>query len=415
MPLVECPICNENKNEILLDLGMQPPANSLCNTYEEAISSERFELALRICNNCLYVWLTETVSPDKLFRNNAYITGVSSTTRRDMNSFFQSCLLNCNLAERGQVMDVASNDGTLLEYFKREGYEVLGVEPSKNAFALATKKGIPTINDFFNSNLSKELFDNHNKFDLITVTNVITHVENPTEFLEACKHLLNEKGSIGLEFYYFESIIANTAFDQIYHEHVSYFNFTTFQNLLKNVGLEAYYVEVVPSQGGSLRIFISRSGQHLIDESIPRLLVAEGSISEIKERYHNFATSVIKRAELIKEVLSNKCRTGKIIAGYGASAKATVLTNYLSLNGQTVKGIADLSSTKQGKYIPGSGIPVISPENLMDLSPDIVVIFSWNIAEEIVKQLSDQFEKSFIALQFMPKITEIAVDRVKSN
>ena len=397
----------------MLDLGMQPPANSLNDTYEEAISNERFELALRMCNNCLYVWLTEIVPPDRLFRNNTYITGVSTTTRRDMNSFFQGCLLNCNLTGPRKILDIASNDGTLLEYFKAEGYEVMGVEPSKNAFVLAEERGIPTINDFFNLNLSKKLFNDYNKFDLITATNVITHVEKPLEFLEACKQLLNKGGSIGLEFYYFESIIANTAFDQIYHEHVSYFNLTTFQKLLERVGLEAYHAEVVPSQGGSLRIFISLPTQHLIDDSIPNLLASEGWISEIKKRYQNFAISAIKRAELIKKVLSANVLDGKIIAGYGASAKATVLTNYLNLDRQIVKGIADLSSTKQGKYIPGSGIPVIAPENLIDLSPDIVVIFSWNIAEEIVKQLAHQFEKSFIALQFMPKITEIVVDGAK--
>ncbi len=397
----------------MLDLGMQPPANSLNDTYEEAISNERFELALRLCNNCLYVWLTEIVPPDRLFRNNTYITGVSTTTRRDMNSFFQSCLLNCNLTGPRKILDIASNDGTLLEYFKAEGYEVMGVEPSKNAFVLAGERGIPTINDFFNLNLSKKLFNDYNKFDLITATNVITHVEKPMEFLEACKQLLNKGGSIGLEFYYFESIIANTAFDQIYHEHVSYFNLTTFQKLLERVGLEAYHAEVVPSQGGSLRIFISLPTQHLIDDSIPNLLASEGLISEIKKRYQNFAISAIKRAELIKKVLSANVLNGKIIAGYGASAKATVLTNYLNLDRQIVKGIADLSSTKQGKYIPGSGIPVIAPENLIDLSPDIVVIFSWNIAEEIVKQLAHQFERSFIALQFMPKITEIVVDGAK--
>ena len=407
-----CPLCGSNNKKSLLNLGLQPPANALCNTYEEAIEMEKFDLSLEICNDCLYVWLKKKLSPDVLFKHNTYITGVSTTTRGDMEKFYASCLQNINIPKGGKILDIASNDGTLLSSFKKDGYIVLGVEPSENAFKLAVKNGITTLNVFFNSDTSKKIMKEHGKFHLVTATNLITHVNEPIEFLMAAKELLEESGSIALEFYYFESLISNIAFDQIYHEHVSYFNLTTFIQMLEKVGLMAYHAEVVSSQGGSLRVFVSFPGKHEADDTIKRLISIEGTHNDIKRRYENFANSVHQRTKEITELLKFNYSEGNVIAGYGASAKATVLTNYLKLNGEVIKGIADLSDTKQGKYVPGVGIPVVSPHSLANLSPDVIVIFSWNIAIEIINQLSIIIKKPFVAVTFMPMLKQKTVDRV---
>ncbi|MEM0134463.1 MAG: class I SAM-dependent methyltransferase [Thermoplasmatales archaeon] len=406
MPAVKCPLCESTNNELLLDLGRQPPANALSSTYESAVQAERFDLSIMLCNNCLYVWLKESLPPQKLFKNNTYITGVSTTTRKDMERFAKSCILNCTLPANSSVLDIGSNDGTLLSYFKNQGYSVVGVEPSEYASELAVQKGIPTIKNFFNEELSSKILREYGKFDLITATNVLTHVKDPSQFLESCKSILKEGGSIVVEFYYFESIISNLAFDQIYHEHISYFNMTTFVKLLDKVGLKSYHAETVASQGGSLRIFISFPGKHNADNSIVSLLSAEGSFSQIMERYKKFAISVKKRSREILDVLESKHKEGKLVAGYGASAKATVITNYLGIDANIIKTIADLSAIKQGKYLPGAAIPIISPEDLIDLSPDVIIIFSWNIAEEIVHQLSKLIRKDFNIITLMPRIEE---------
>lgn len=407
-----CPLCGSDNRKLLLNLGLQPPANALTDTYEEAIEMEQFDLSLEMCNECLYVWLNKKVSPDILFKHNPYITGVSATTRGDMEKFYTSCLQNITIPQGGKVLDIASNDGTLLSYFKKNGFNVLGVEPSENAFILAIKNGIPTVNVFFNSDTSDNIRKLHGNFHLITATNLITHVNDPIDLLVAAKELLEENGSMAFEFYYFESMISNIAFDQIYHEHVSYFDLTTFTKLLKKVGLEAYHVEVVSSQGGSLRVFVSFPGKHKVDETIKRLISIEGTDGDIKRRYENFANSVTQRSEEIMELLKLKSSEGNVIAGYGASAKATVLTNYLKIDALMIKGIADLSNAKQGKYIPGTGIPVISPDGLTDLSPDVIVILSWNIADEVIKQLSRQIKNPFIAVTFMPNPTQRKVNWV---
>ncbi|MEM0134260.1 MAG: class I SAM-dependent methyltransferase, partial [Thermoplasmatales archaeon] len=318
-------------------------------------------------------------------------------------------LINTILSENSSVLDIASNDGTLLSYFKKQNHKVLGIEPSESAFTLAMQKGIPTVNDFFNEDTSLRLLTDYGKFDLITATNIITHVKEPLQFLKSCKRILKEKGSIVVEFYYFESIISNLAFDQIYHEHISYFNMTTFVKLLNEAGLESYHAELATSQGGSLRVFISLPGKHRIDDSTINILSAEGSFDQIKERYKKFATLAKERSKQIYEILDLKRKEGKLIAGYGASAKAAVITNFLNIDASVVKAIADLSTTKQGKYLPGTAIPIVSPQDLINLSPDIIIIFSWNIVDEIVKQLEVVFKKDLSILTFMPKIAEIKV------
>ncbi len=401
-----CPICNSTNTELLLDLGNQPPANELARSEIEAKNVKKFNLSLRICNECLYVWLNETIPPEVLFVNNPYLTGISSTTRRDMLNFYESCQTNCNIHAGQKVLDIASNDGTLLAYFKENGCNTLGVDPSKDAFKIAAEKGIATINNFFNEDTSRMIITKYGKFDLITATNLITHVENPAKLLAINKSLLQDGGNIALEFYYFEAIISNNAFDQIYHEHISYFNLTTFMKLIQKIGLEIFHVELVPSQGGSLRVFLSLPGKHSVDKTVSDILSREGSHEEIRTRYKKFAISSLQRADAIKTILKSKLKEGKVIAGYGASAKATVLTNYLNLSSNVIRAIVDLSSTKQGKFIPGTAIPVVPPEDLIEVDPDVVVIFSWNIANEVLRQVSQLLRKNFTALIFMPEISE---------
>ena len=308
-------------------------------------------------------------------------------------------------------MDIASNDGTLLSFFKEMDLNVLGVEPSKNAFKIAMSNGIMTLNKFFNESLCYEISHDYGKFDLITATNLITHIEDPKGFLENCKIILKTEGSIALEFYYFESLISNVAFEQIYHEHVSYFNFQVFNNLVKRTGLEIYDAKLVKSQGGSLRVFIGFPGKHKVTNQVANLLQTEGELEMIKGRYIEFVRMTITKATEIRNYLSSMANNNLKIYGYGASAKATVVTNFTGIDNHTVMAIADKSPLKQGKFIPGSGIPIITPDRLSGFNPDVIVIFSWNLKDEIINYLNSIVVKPTEVITFTPSLEKITIHK----
>jgi len=405
MKKINCPICDSQNTVKLITLGSQPPANDLKMDAASALSAKKYDLSLQMCSDCLYVWLTQLVPPDKLFVDNTYLTGISSETRSDMKHFADSCIDTCHLDEGSTVLDIASNDGTLLTFFKNRNMNVLGLDPSRPACDLANTKGIKTVNGFFSDDSVEIILSSVGHADLITGTNIITHVENPMAFLNNCKKILKPFGSIVLEFYYFESIISNNAFDQIYHEHISYFNFTTFSNMLKRVGLETYKVEIVKSQGGSLRTFVTFQGVKPIDKSVADLLKNEGGHSKILERYRSFPELVEEKRVKIMDILTKERTKGTILAGYGASAKATVMANYLGLTPSILSAIADQSLAKQGKYIPGVGIPVISPEALKDLAPGLIIIFAWNIRNEVMSTIKKLLRRDVRTVVFIPEIS----------
>ena len=218
MNILTCPICHSGNTSLFLNLGDQPPANYLTLDKLAAIEAKKYNLSLGICNVCLYVWLNERVPPEVLFSQNIYLTGISSETRSDMQDFANDCIMTCNLVRSSKVLDIASNDGTLLSFFKDEGMEVFGIDPSEPAHNLAKAKGIAVINDFFNAGTAETILTTFKKMDIITATNVITHVDNPMEFLINCKQILKSDGTLVIEFYNFESIISNNAFDQTYKQ-----------------------------------------------------------------------------------------------------------------------------------------------------------------------------------------------------
>ncbi len=405
MPRDTCPICGSRNISTYLELGKQPLANELTPDRPSSIFSERYDLALNICLDCLYVWLREQVSPERLFRNNTYLTGISKQTRLDMENFADSCINTCYFEKQAKVIDIGSNDGTLLSFFKGIGFEVLGVDPSMPACELANSEGVTTINDFFGKGILNKVLSSFGRADIIIGTNVVTHVEDPISFFENCKKLLKPNGSIVLEFYNFEHMLSNVAFDQIYHEHVSYFNFTTFRNMVKKIGLFVYKVEAVKSQGGSLRVFLATDENARTDSSVERLLRKEGGFEKIKSRFLSFPDKVLGRRKEILNLIETQLIQCTKIAGYGASAKATVLLNYLNISSDKIVAVADRNPIKQGKFIPGIGIPVISPPELADINPDLIIIFPWNIRSEITDELRGLFGEEMKTVTFMPHIT----------
>jgi SAM-dependent methyltransferase len=402
-----CVVCESTNVTTLLDMGVSPLANSFESTLEGAKASMKFGLALIMCDSCLYVRIRKVVDPSVLFRNNTYLTGVSQETRRDMEQFAVDCLETCQLPNGAVVLDVASNDGTLMSSFRDHGVRTIGVDPSIDACQLARNKGLEVIDDFFNESSALLVASKVGELNLITMTNVITHVPDPVELLRRAGGLLRQDGSIALEFYLFESIIENVAFDQIYHEHISYFNLHSFRALVGKAGLEVYKAKRTPAQGGSLRVFVARPGVQNIDGSVAEMLEAEGEHDEITARYRSFPIRVSALGAQIREHLSTEIDQGRIVAGYGASAKATVLLNYLSLNSSQIRAIGDQNPLKQGKYVPGTDIAVVEPKQLVALHPDVVVVFAWNIQREIAQFLHGAFGRAVDYLVLMPQVHSI--------
>ena len=382
-----CSICGSPKVAELLNLGKQPLANDLKLTPESSLSAECYDLILEVCENCTYVRLNTLVDPKKLFSGNTYLTGISGQTRNDMQDFALSCVERLNLKKNSKIIDVASNDGTLLSFFNSLNFVTLGIDPSVNATKIARNRGINTINDFFEKNLTNKIIDEFGKVDLVTMTNLITHVADPKELLISAKEILMEGGHIGLEFYYFDSLVSNVAFDQVYHEHISYFNFRSFNTLVKDCGLRIEFVEIVKSQGGSVRCFLSIDDGRNYDlpESVKEFFKREGAQKDIIERYQQFSKEVnVKKLKVLNFINSNR---NAIICGYGASAKSTVFLNFLNLKSAQIRFIADMSQLKVGKYIPGTDIKVEDPIKIPEAHPDYIIIFAWNLAQEIITYL----------------------------
>lgn len=399
-----CPICDSEDTSPLIDLGDQPPANELTDTLQSALSVRKSKLSLAICNSCLYVWLPEPVSGNDLFAQNTYLSGISTQTKSDLKELAEDSIRECKLKTSSVVLDIASNDGTLLENFVQKGMRIIGVDPSKPAYEIATAKGIPTINDFFTITVAKQIAKTVGYVDLITGANIITHVPDPIAFLNSCKDVLQKSGSIVLEFYYFESLLKNVAFDQIYHEHFSYFNLHTFIQVVAEAGLELYNARIVDAQGGSLRVFISFPNVKEINSSVHDILISEGSLRDMRTRYMVFSKQVAQRKMEIIDMMKKIKEQGKRIIGYGASAKATVLLNYLNLDTNSIICIGDNSQLKENKFIPGVGIPVVNPGRLLSTNPDLVIIFSWNLKLEILDFLNNLFNRRTLAVTFMPEI-----------
>jgi len=406
---IQCPVCGGRDFSELLNLGLSPAANNLIDNKEESVKAERFKLDLIFCNKCGYARLSEIVDPEKLFTNYTYLTSVSKETVSHFEEFSASVIkkLRQTTNRRFKIIDIGSNDGTLLKFFKIKNFEILGVEPSKNVSEMANRNGIPTINAFFTLNLANKIRNEFGLVDAITMANVLTHVENPKEMLSNAKSLLANKGIIVAEFYYFPKLMENLAFDQIYHEHISYFTLRNFVEMLQSIGLDAFDVELTGAQGGSLRVWISKKGERVIRTSVGKFLSNEGETDNIINKYYHFSRNVYKLRDEIVHFVKNQRAQGKTVAGYAASAKATTMINFCGLDSSSILFIADANPLKQEKYIPGTDIKVVSPNMINLLKPSIIIIFAWNLVREIISYLTDNLDYKPSVYVFIPNLREI--------
>jgi SAM-dependent methyltransferase len=404
---MKCRVCS-SKTIKFFSLGQMPLVNSFLKE-EEITSEEKFELSVSFCPECFLVQLMENVPPERLFRDYIYFSSTSKSFLEHCKENAQKLTQRLGLNSQSLVLEIASNDGAQLQYFKELNIGILGVDPAQNIAEEANKRGIPTLADFFNSNFAKRLkMERHIQADLVFGANVLAHVPEIVDFVDGLKIILKPKGTAVFEFPYIQGLMGNK-FDTIYHEHVFYYSLIALKNIFERAGLEIYDVERTEMQGGSLQIFISRSGNFKISKNVIDL--AEEEIKsdfnkiETYEKINNNVTGLKSEITSLFESLKKK---GKKIAAYGAPAKGNVLLNYFGIGRDYIDFIVDKSEAKQGLYTPGTHLLVHPLEKIYEANPDYLLILCWNIADEVVNMPElAKFRKN--CGQFIIPIPEIKI------
>jgi len=390
-PKPHCRFCHAPLSHVFADLGTSP----LCESYirpEDANKTEPFfTLKTFVCDQCFLVQLEEFVSPGEIFSNYAYFSSYSSSWLKHVSNYSNQMVDRFGFSKDSLVGEIASNDGYLLQYFVEKGIPVLGIEPAANVAEHAIKKGIRTEVKFFGVDTAKELADKYGKMDLLAGNNVLAHVPDLNDFVGGIPILLNENGVLTMEFPHLLRLMEEKQFDTIYHEHYSYFSFTTAKKVFDFHGITLFDVEELPTHGGSLRVF----GRHHKDQSKP----VSDKVTELLERemkagvshldfYKNFEEQVKETKRKLLEFLIEAKRSGKKLAGYGAPGKGNTLLNYCGIRTDFIDFTVDRSPHKQGNLLPGTRIPIYPPEKIDEVKPDYVLILPWNLKEEIMGQMS---------------------------
>ncbi len=391
---VVCRSCGAADLRTVLSLGRTPLANALLTAAQLDAPEETFPLDLAFCPACALVQITETVPPEKLFREYFYLSSFSDTMLRHAEAIASRLTQARNLNADNLVVEVASNDGYLLQYYQQAGVPVLGIEPATNIARVAEEeRGIPTVCDFFGAELARKLRAEGVRADVIHANNVLAHVADLNGVVEGFALLLKDDGVAVVEAPYVKEMIDHCEFDTIYHEHLCYFSLTALERLFRRHRLVITEVERLPIHGGTLRIYAQRDDEdrrHMAGESVRQLLDEEAAWGvDGAEFYLGFGARVAKlRGELL-ELLAALKRDGKRIAVYGASAKGSTLLNYFGIGRETLDFVADRSTVKQGHFTPGTRLPIRAPEELLAALPDYVLLLTWNFADEILTQQAE--------------------------
>ncbi len=386
-----CRFCNSKINNSFLDLGHAPPSNSyLCK--ESLSKSESFlPLKVGVCTNCWLVQTEDFINEEELFtKDYAYLSSVSQTWLNHCESFVKKIVEELNLSSKSFVLEVAANDGYLLQYFKNKNIPCIGVEPTEYAANIAKKKGLKILNEFFTLKNATKFKKRFRKVDLVIGNNVYAHVPDIKDFTLALKEIINKNGVISLEFPHLMKLIEKKQFDTIYHEHFSYLSFTSVNNIFNDLGLRIFNVEELKTHGGSLRIYgCLKESSHIEQNSVNKIIKKENKfgITNI-DTYKKFQ----EEANLIKnnliELLIKLKKMNKTVMAYGAAAKGNTLLNYAGIKKDLVSYVFDKATSKQNKYLPGSHIKILNPKEIYEKKPDYLLILPWNISNEIITSLN---------------------------
>jgi SAM-dependent methyltransferase len=384
-----CRFCNELLTNIFVDLGDAPLSNSFL-TIKETNTKEVFHpLCAYVCDKCLLVQLPEFESPEYIFREYPYFSSYSTTWLKHAEKFVERIIKKYDFNRKSAIIEIASNDGYLLQYFKKKNIPILGIEPAANVAKVAQQKGIPTLVKFFGANTAKELVKNSKQADCIIANNVLAHVPDLNDFVKGLKILLKQEGIITIEFPHLLQLIKNNQFDTIYHEHFSYFSLIVIEKIFSFHGLTVFNVDELSTHGGSLRVYVKHleNTKMKIEKNVSKILEIEKKLglSDISS-YSKFSKDVEYIKKQMCDFFIKVKKDGKKVVGYGAAAKGNSLFNYCKIENKDVEYVVDKNPHKQGLFLPGSHISIKNPKYIMETKPDYVIILPWNIKEEIMEE-----------------------------
>lgn len=407
---MNCRFCNTPLSHSFVSLGSSPLSNSYLSRDQLNKMEPFYPLEVYVCDQCFLVQLEEFESPKNIFTNYAYFSSYSDTYLKHSKEYVDIMMTNYGINQNSFVIEIASNDGYLLQYFAEMNIPVLGIEPAANVAEIAINKGIPTETVFFGTETASRLASEGKHADLILGNNVLAHVPSLNDFVSGLKILLKPTGIVTMEFPHLMRLMEEIQFDTIYHEHFSYFSFTTVDTVFCKYGLRIFHVEEIPTHGGSLRIYAC----HETDNA----KITSDQVIELKQRENNsgytdinhylsFSTKVKSlKLDILNFLVSSRI-DGKKVVAYGAPAKGNTLLNYCGIDTDLVEYTVDRSPHKQGLFLPGTHIPIYSPEKIFETKPDYVFILPWNLKDEIVSQMSFVHQWGGKFLVFIPKFEVI--------
>jgi SAM-dependent methyltransferase len=403
-----CRFCGAILHQTFVDLGMSPLCESILSAEQLNQMEPFYPLHVYVCEQCFLVQLEEYVSPEEIFTEYDYFSSYATSWLQHAKNYSELMIDRFGLNQQSNVIEVASNDGYLLQYFVEKKIPVLGIEPAKNVAKVAMEKGIPTLTEFFGSEWAQRLAHEGKQADLILGNNVLAQVPDLNDFVEGLKILLKPSGVITIEFPHLSRLIEENQFDTIYHEHFSYFSFFSAEKIFAAHGLRLFDVDELPTHGGSIRIYACHDNEDAkpVSEKVKELKGREIRDGVAKlEYYENFSEQVKETKRKLLSFLIETKRAGKTIVGYGAAGKGNTLLNYCGIRTDFIDYLADRNPYKHGMYTPGTHIPIYSPEKILETRPDYVFILPWNLKSEIIEQLSyiREWEGKFIVP--IPEVT----------
>jgi len=403
-----CRHCGSALEVSFCDLGMSPLANSLIEPQHSSAAEKHYPLQLFVCSSCLLVQLDAFETPDAIFSNYSYFSSFSDTWVAHAKRYVEKVCNEYKFDQKSQVVEIASNDGYLLKEFVRRKIPALGVEPAVNVAKVAQEAGVPTINRFFGRSLARELVEQGLGADLVIANNVLAHVPDLRDFVSGFKILLKPTGVLTIEFPHVLRLMEGVQFDTVYHEHFSYFSFFAAEKLMASHGLQIFDVEKLETHGGSLRLYVTHQERSMSQGAGVRLLREEELSAGLLsiDGYRKFPELVRTARRKLLRFLLDAEEDGKMVVGYGAPAKAVTLLSYCGVGPDLLKFTVDRSPHKQGRLLPGSRLPIYSPDRIREAKPHYILIFPWNIKDEIIDQVS--FARSWGA-KFVVPIPEVAI------
>lgn len=387
---IKCIGCGSTEIVPVFDLGNQPFANALIKDVK--VSEKRYPLVLNYCKRCSLAQLSYIADPKELFSNYVWVTASSTSAQEYSEVFCTRALKHLHNKNTGYVLEVASNDGTFLKPFKKNGFEVLGIDPAANIVQRANQKGIPTKEAFFSEETAEDVVTEKGYPILIFARNVLPHVQNLHGFIKGLRRCCGDNTLLAIEIHYSGKILDELHYDSIYHEHICYFTLHSVQNVLEQHGLYIFDIDFSPISGGSIVLYLQIKEKERSTALQEFIHLEETAGYNTLERWKTFGQTAKQHKQMLNGLINTAIAQGKKIIGYGASARSSTMLNYCGIDVSKISVIADQNELKQGLFTPGTHIPIVSPASAMSESPDIVLILAWNFTEEIVSILRNQFD-----------------------